>query len=97
MAKAISILQLFDKRLTEYILLFLKPYFIPPNPPYFTAHLPQYTKAVFYLVVVLIPLSILKLFFIGKRKLTWLLILIVGVIGLTTAGIFCGFFQLLFI
>ena len=83
----------FDSKIAEYITNFLKPYSFPSNPPYFTAHVPLYIKLVFYLSTILILLSFIKLFFIGNRKYTILLVILVVLIGLAIAGIFFGFMQ----
>lgn len=86
----------FDAKLVGIIENSLKPYGIPPSPPYFSGHLTLSIKVVFYLLILLIPLSIIKLFFIGSRKFTLLLIVIIITIGLAVAAIFLGFFQLLY-
>ena len=75
--KILFFFQSLDLKLVNIINNFLKPYGIPPNPPYFTARLPFFARIVIYLTALLIPLSIIKLFFIGYRKFTILLVTII--------------------
>lgn len=86
----------FDAKFVGFVENSLKPYGIPPNPPFFTTYLVLAIKVVFYFSILLIPLSIIKLFFIGNTKFTVMLIAIIITIGLAVATIFLGFFQLLY-
>ncbi len=94
--KIVFFFRSFDLKLVDLINNFLKPYGIPPNPPYFTARLTFFVRIVIYLTALIIPLSIIKIFFIGYRKFTMLLVTIIIIVGLAVAAIFLGFFQLLY-
>lgn len=86
----------FDANVTGAISDFLKSYSIPPDAPIITTGIPIYMKIVIYLTIILIPLSFIKLFFIGKRIYTLFLLFILGTLGLAFVGIFLGFMWLLY-
>ena len=89
-------IKLLDSNVNDFVSNFLKPYSIPSEAPFFVKNLPLFIKTIIYSLAILIPLSFIKIFFIGKRKFTYILLLFVGIIGLAIAGIFFGFLQLLF-
>jgi hypothetical protein len=86
-----------DGRVDQYIEEFLEPYILAVDPPYLSTLLPMFFEMVFYLLIILVPLSLIKVFYLGYRTYTYLLVFIVLLIGLALAGIFFAFLQLLYI
>lgn len=88
----------FDSDLTGIINNFLKSYINGVNlgELFFSSHLDDFLKIIVYSTFVLVLFLIGKVLFPEKRFVNWVLITVLIIGGLTVAGIFFGFLQLLY-
>ena len=89
-------LKLFDSNLTENLDQFFKPLAPFKELPFFADRLPEFTKIIVYSLFILAPLLLLKILFPYRRRFTYPILLVLGVMGLSLFGIFLGFLQLLY-
>jgi len=94
--KSAKIVRAFDADLTGIISQFFKRYAPLKELPFFTSHLTDFTKIIVYSLFILIPLLFLKILFPYKRRFTYPIFFVLGVIGISLVGIFLGFMQLLY-
>lgn len=92
----ISKIKLFDSSFENHINLVLSSYYPIGEAPYLSQRLALFIRVGFYTFFVLIPTLILRVKYEEKAIVSFFLILILSVIGLSIALTFFGFFQLLY-
>ncbi|KKR30592.1 hypothetical protein A2715_00200 [Candidatus Woesebacteria bacterium RIFCSPHIGHO2_01_FULL_39_32] len=94
--KILQVVERSNAKLTGNLDQFFKRFAPFKELPFFATHFTDFTKVIIYSFFVLIPLLILKILFPYKRRFTYPILLILGIIGLSLFGIFLGFLQLLY-
>jgi hypothetical protein len=89
-------LKAFDSDLTNIIHNFLRDYGAINGTHSITSLLPTLSKIVIYALPLLLLFAFLKFLYPYNSLLSWILFFLLGVVVLTSAGIFLGFFQLLY-
>lgn len=94
---ALNKIRLFDNKFSKEITQFLIKYNLPTPPPFFTKYIPFFVKVIFYSTLLVIPLVTVRFLYpYNKKILSLIIIAILILIGLSTFGIFLGFFQLVY-
>ena len=94
--KLVGSFKLFDQRLTETIKHYVQGLVPDKNPPTIAAHFTDFFKIIFYSLVILIPFLFLKILHPYNRKLSAVIIVLLGLIGILIFGVILGLIQLAF-
>ena len=94
--KIVYYLKLFDNKVTSLISSFLKNYSLETvdKPLVFT--IPIFIKLTLYLLLFLLPISVLKFTYPFKKSFNFILMLTVFLLIMSIFGIFLGFVQMLY-
>ena len=94
--KAVKFIENFDADLTKILSHFFEGFTPYKELPFFASHFTDFTKTIVYSFFILVPLLFLKILFPYKRRFTYPIFFVLGVIGISLVGIFLGFMQLLY-
>lgn len=89
-------LSTFDSNLGDILDRFYINYLPPDTLAFFTGHITEFTKALFYAILALIPLLPIKFLYPDGRPVTLLIYAILIVIGVLIFAIILSFFQIAF-
>ena len=89
-------LSTFDSNLGDILDRFYINYLPSDTLAFFTGHITEFTKALFYAILALIPLLPIKFLYPDGRPVTLLIYAILIVIGVLIFAIILSFFQIAF-
>ncbi len=86
----------FDSNLRDILDRIYFNYLPSGNLSFFAGHLTEITKAIFYSILVLIPLLPIKFLYPYSKPVTYLIYALLIFIGILVFAIILGFFQIAF-